>query len=240
MTTDATFDANLDAAPRPSAHRWVNFLLMPFRPQALGRALYNLLAFPLGLFYFLALTIGTAVGVPLTLVWVGFLILAITAGLLVGFISFERELTRLLLGAQLAPRTAPVLAPRTVTQRLGDFLSNPVTWKGAAFLLLKFPLGIVSFVVTITSLATTAVFLLGPMLYQEFGFRVDFGLFLWHVDSLPEAMVLSFGGVVVLWVSLHLLNALGLGWRFLAEGLLGSESHRAAQGNGDLATVPAS
>lgn len=232
MTTEATLEtspeAPLETTPSlsPRNARLVAILTAPFRPRTLGAVLYNALAFPLGLLYFLALMIGTAVGVPLTLIWIGFLILLITGGLLWGFVAFERELAKLLLGAELAPMSAPPAGAKTVMQRLGAFLSNPVTWKGAAFLILKFPLGIASLVAVATGFSISTAFLLGPFLYRELWFRVDFGLFQWHVDSFPEALVASLFGLVALYLTLQVMNALGLGWRYLAEGMLGSESHR--------------
>jgi hypothetical protein len=232
-TTETSLEISPDPAPDATAPsfgaRVREFLLMPFRPLSLGRALYNLIAFPLGLVYFVALTVGTAMGVPLTLIWIGFLILAITGALLWGFVSFERELAKLLLGARLAPMAAPPRGPRSVTQRVGDFLGNPVVWKGAAFLILKFPLGIASFTAVVTGLSVTGAFLLGPFLFRDFGFLVDLGFFEWRVDTLPEAFVLSLWGLVLLFITLHVLNALGIVWRYLAEGLLGSESHRMAE-----------
>lgn len=232
MTTDAILETPSETtseATGPSAGaRLLSFLALPFRLRTLGRALYNLLAFPLGILYFVTLIVGTSVGVPLTLIWIGFLVLALTGALVWGFISFERELAKLLLGAEIAPMLPPSTGPLTITGRVGAFLGNPVTWKGAAFLILKFPLGITSFVTVVTSFSLSLTFLIGPFFFHYLGFRVDFGIFLWNVDTVPEAIVASLFGLVDLYFALHLMNALGLGWRWLAEGMLGSESHRAA------------
>ena len=38
-------------------------------------------------------------------------------------------------------------APRSFWRTVGDFLGNPVTWKGMGYLLIKLPLGIVTFAV---------------------------------------------------------------------------------------------
>jgi len=67
----------------------------------------------------------------------------------------------------------------------GDFFSNPVTWKGMGFLLLKFPLGVVSFVATVTLLSGLLAFLLAPLFWEAGVFEVDLVTF--QLDSLGAA-----------------------------------------------------
>src|SRR6201994_3219878 len=125
-----------------------HFAGAPFRLRTYANLLYLLLAFPLGLAYFLFLIVGLAVGFGLPLIWIGLPILALVFAGIWAFSTFERQAAILLLAADVPPMTPEKLPPpspaaRTVWQRAGEFFSNPVTWKGMGFLLLKFPLGLV-------------------------------------------------------------------------------------------------
>ena len=49
--------------------------------------------------------------------------------------------------------------PRGFWRSVIDFLTNPVTWKGMGYLLLKLPLGMLTFVVTVFLCALSGSFL---------------------------------------------------------------------------------
>lgn len=209
----------------------IHFFGAPLRLRTYTNLLYLLLAFPLGLIYFIFLTVGLTTGFGLTIVWIGIPILALVFAGSWGLAALERQLAIHALGAEVPPML-PQIAPPPGTEpaaslwrRIGAFLSNPVTWKGMAFLLLKFPLGVASFIAVVTLLATTAGFLLAPFAWYfgswSLDFDVDFGG--WIVDSPAGAMAAGALGVVFFFVSLNLLNGLALVWRWMAAFLLGSE-----------------
>lgn len=198
----------------------------PFRVRTYTNLLYLLLAFPLGLAYFIFLSVGLSVGFGLAIVWVGLPILALVFAGSWALAAFERQAAIHLLGAQVPPMTAPPSPEqRTIWQQARDFLTNPVTWKGMAFLLVKLPLGVVSFVALVASFAVSASFLLAPALWEWGAF--DFDGFLmqvgpWQVDTPGEAWFCVLIGVVLLLISLNVLNGLALVWRWTAAALLGS------------------
>lgn len=201
------------------------FFRAPFEARTYGNLLYLALAFPLGLAYFVFLAVGLSLGLGLTIVWVGLPILAFVLLGSWGLAALERQMAIHLLGAEVPPRTAPVpAAERTVLQQARDFLTNPVTWKGLGYLAVKFPLGVATFVVLVTSLALSGGLLASPLLY-DFG-QIQIGL--WRVDTLPEALGAALLGLVFGLVSLNLLNAVALAWRKLASALLGSRRFDAA------------
>ncbi len=47
---------------------WTDFFAVAVRPRTYGNLLYLWLGFPLGLAYFVGLTVGISAGVPLTIV----------------------------------------------------------------------------------------------------------------------------------------------------------------------------
>ncbi len=204
-----------------------HFLAAPFRPRTYGNLLYLLLALPLGVAYFVFLSVGLTAGFGLTLVWIGIPLLALVFAGTWAFAAFERQAAIHLLGADVPPMAPPPTgAARSAWQRAGDFFSNPVTWKGMGFLLLKLPLGIVSFVATVTLLSVSLGFLLAPLFWEAGVFEIDRVTF--QLDSLGAAWVCSLAGIGLVFLSLNLLNALGRVWRGTATLLLGSERFSAA------------
>jgi hypothetical protein len=204
-----------------------SFFAAPFRPRTYTNLLYLLLAFPLGLAYFVFLTVGLTVGFALTIVWFGIPLLALVFAGTWAFAAFERQAAIHLLGAEVPPMAPlPTGAARSAWRRAGDFFSNPVTWKGMGFLLLKFPLGIASFVATVVSLSISTAFLLAPLFWDTEGFQLDPVFF--QVDSPAAAWACSLLGLGLLFLALNLLNALGRVWRGTATLMLGSERFVAA------------
>jgi hypothetical protein len=204
-----------------------HFIGAPFRPRTYGNLLYLLLAFPLGVAYFVFLSVGLTAGFGLTLVWIGIPLLALVFAGTWAFAAFERQAAIHLLGAAVPPMAPPPTGEaRTAWQRAGDFFSNPVTWKGMGFLLLKLPLGILSFVAAVALLSVSVAFLLAPLFWEVGFFEIDAVTF--HADSLGAAWIFSLLGVGLVLLSLNLLNALGWVWRRTATLLLGSERFAAA------------
>lgn len=201
----------------------MRFFTAPIEVRTYTNLFYLALAFPLGLFYFIFLLTGLALGFGLTIIWIGLPILAVVLAASWGMAALERRLAMLLLGAEVPPMTPPATGqPQDLWKRVQGFLGNPVTWKGLGFLFLKFPLGILSFVLTLTLLVIPAAFLFAPIGWWIDGF--DYNIPFWVVDTFGETLLLAAFGLVGLLVSLNILNGLGRVWRELAEVMLGSRS----------------
>src|SRR5687767_14424628 len=114
------------------------------KPQTWRNVLYLALAFPLGLTWFICLTVGIALGAGLAVIGVGLLILVATMIAWRMMAALERLLARRLLGVAI---TEPFMG-RTGTpwERLRDTVRDPVTWKSLVFVVARFPLGIVALV----------------------------------------------------------------------------------------------
>jgi hypothetical protein len=211
----------------------IHFFMAPFRLLTYTNLLYLMLAFPLGVAYFVFLVAGLAAGFGLTIVWIGIPLLALVFAGSWAFAAFERQMAIHLLGAGISPMIPLILpAPdgeaRTALQRAGDFFGNPSTWKGMGFLLLKLPLGLVSFVAVVTMLATSAAFLLAPVAWMWGGLDIDVDGLAFQVDSIGGVWACALLGLGLLFLSLNLLNALALVWRGTATVLLGSDRLAAA------------
>ena len=123
---------------------------------------YLYLTFPLGIAYFVFLVTGWSLGIGLAIIWIGLLVLALVFAVSWGLTAFERWLSAGLLRVDIPPMKRPTDSSAKFWERLKAWFSNPVTWKGMLYLLIKFPLGIFNFTVATTVLATSFSLLVAP------------------------------------------------------------------------------
>jgi hypothetical protein len=194
------------------------------RPRTYARILYTWLAFPLGLAYFTAFVTLLAVGMGLIIVWVGLLILAMTAAFAWGVMLFERAQATLLLGTELgAARRMPEDARFRSWAK--SVVKSSAFWKGWVFLALKFPLGLVGWTVSVVSFSVSLAFFFAPIAVF-FGGSVDLGP--WWIDDTSGSLALSLVGAVMTLLTLHLHDAMGWAWGEMARLLLQVEGVPAA------------
>ena len=178
--------------------------------------LYLLLAFPLGLFYFITLVVGFSLGFSLLILLVGIVILLIMLAVWIAFGAFERQMAIWLLREDIPPMT-----PRRLRERAGEsavswdgfvaYLGNPATWTSLVYLFAKFPLGIISFVALTVAVSLTGVFLTAPLTYTFVQPEVWFTWnSVWVIDTLGDALLAFVIGIPLVFIFLHILN--GLAW----------------------------
>jgi len=193
-----------------------NYFDVLVKGQTYLNLVYLILAFPLGLFYFIGLVVGFSLGIGLLIVWVGIVLLvAVFAGAWAAT-QVERYMAEVLLGIQV---TRPVNTPARYTrlwERIRAHLVNPDTWKGILFLFLKFPMGLFSFVVAITGIAISGLMLSAPFTYETREFTWGD----WYVDSMNEALLLFLIGLIIAPLVLHVLNWIATGYGEVARILL--------------------
>jgi FtsH-binding integral membrane protein len=180
--------------------------------------LYLLLAFPLGIAYFVFLTIGLSLGGGLLIIFVGVPILIGVLFACLGLGAFERLMARSMLHLTIPP--PPHVAPGPgLWSKLKALFGDATTWKSLFYLMLKFPFGVAAFVVLVTAFSLSGALILAPLTYSTF--RMDFGL--WQVDTKDEAAIWCLIGVVLLLVSFHLVNGLAFVWGRFAQIMLGPD-----------------
>ena len=195
-----------------------------FWSQTYLNILYLMLAFPLGIAYFVVLVTGISVGVGTLVIWVGVPILVLVFLVSWGLTGLERELAVRLLRQDIplvstpeSIRDDPEGAPQNLTieervfirmwRRLKNHLAKPATWTGLLYLFAKFPIGIASFVITTVLFALSFGFIAAPLLYRSYEYQIG----RWRIDSLSDAFISLAAGLVILLISPHLLNL----WAFL-------------------------
>lgn len=184
------------------------------RTSTYANIAYVWLAFPLGIAYFVLLTTGSALSIGLSVLWIGLLIAVAFVLSLRGLGNFERLLSKWLLGeaVEMPSRTE---GETKVWPWVKSVFKDPATWKGALFLLIKFPVGLMCWIVSVVSLAVSVAFILAPLVD---GATLYFGY--WRVDDPSGGFLIFAFGALLLLVTLHVHNAMGMLWRFMARHLL--------------------
>ncbi len=195
--------------------------------QSYKNMLYLLLSFPLGLCYFVFLVTGIALGGGTLIIWIGVPILFLMISVWWQLAVFERHMAMRWLGITIPPIAYASSVQQTkLWQRMQARLTNRMTWKTLAYLFIKFPLGLCSFVVTITlfslTLGITIVGLVLGLLTAPF---VLLYTFLWgeaDANNVVRCYLLfaSLGFGVTL-LTLHVLNGLAFVAGQLARSMLG-------------------
>lgn len=211
------------ALPAPTTRRRVSVARDMQSYKNIG---YLLCSFFLGLFYFVLLVPGICLGIGTLIIWLGVPMLFAVMWLWWQFAAVERSMAISWLGVSIAPMD--IAPPRSGGwwQRFQERLSNSMTWKTLAYLLLKFPLGICSFSMTLTLLVLgigiTAVSLVLGFITAPFYTLVV------SLRDVPDPkrrlqgyLLLALAGFGSNLLILHLLNSLAFVAGQLARGLLG-------------------
>lgn len=187
------------------------FVTAPIRATTYKRFLYLLLAFPLGVAYFVAFTTGASLGLGLAFTLIGFPVLLVTLIATTGAAELEARLGTVLLEQEI---TAPP-SPRTTLDSsdgyltaVWRFITEPATWTSVVVVLLKFVYGIVAFVVTVTGSTLVATLIAAPMVYDDPEVSYQFGQY--TVMTLPDAVGIAVTGVAGLWILCNLINAVAV------------------------------
>ncbi len=221
----------------------MEFFSVLIRGKTYLNLIYLLLAFPLGLVYFILLITGIAIGIPLVIIWVGLLVLLVVFGLWYFFIVFERKMAIWLLGVDIPPINLEEPKGKTLWQKFKSRSGNPVTWKGLVFLLAKLPIGVICFSLATTLLSLSIALLATPLYYRQYQPVIDLTweplpVNLHVINTLPEAMLFMLIGFFVLLISLHITNGVAFLLGKFAATMLGNK--QSVGGAQDVHSLPES
>ena len=198
---------------------------------------YLLLAFPLGLGYFVVVTVGLSLGVGLAIIGVGFIILALTLLLALGLASIERRLTNALLDTDIEMRNR--LEGDSAWERGRSVVLDRRTWTAILYLPVKFILGLLAFVGVVTGVSTAVAMMMVPVYYRQpgvyvgvvsdrapeihqtiylgwnyllVGIETAFTFGYWEIDTFPAALLVAVMGLLGILAILHVMNSLARVW----------------------------
>ncbi|MEM7273785.1 MAG: sensor histidine kinase [Actinomycetota bacterium] len=216
---DGLQDTLVTSAPASAAPPW---WLRLVRPRT-GRELVLLATrFPVGLTWFIILTVGFSLGAGLAIVIIGFAILAALAMAIRLGASIERSLIGFVDDRRI--ETPYRSAGTGALGALKTWITDPATYRDTLYLLLQFPLGIVSLVVLVIGVLVPVSFILSPLVYRF----VDGGIpvvetdggGIW-IDTWWEAAIASAVGIGLLLVSAFVISAMATIHLWVGRGLLG-------------------
>ncbi|QSG06859.1 sensor domain-containing protein [Halapricum desulfuricans] len=201
--------------------------------QTYRNVLYLILAFPLGLVYYVVLLFGLTLGIGLSILVVG---LGVLLGTVIGsryIAAFERRLANRLLETAIAEPDDVEPDGDGVVAVVQAYLGAASTWKGLAFAMLKFWLGVLAFVLLVSFLGVGIELSVLPLAPDGL-FNVQVAN--WRVaesfeTTTQRALAVPTGLLLVL-VSLHVLNAAARINAAIASSLLGAGDDR-TQGRND-------
>jgi len=126
----------------------MSFVSAPFRRRTWAEFLYALVGLPLSVFGFALTVVGLVYGTGLSVIYLGLWVVAGTVLIGRGLGALDRGLLNSLLHERIAvPRRPPKASG--VWGRLRRRLTDPVGWRALAFQIVRFPLGVVTFAITI-------------------------------------------------------------------------------------------
>ncbi len=207
-----------------------------YKSTTAGSIVYLLLSMPLGILYFTITVVGLSVGLGTLVIWIGLPILFATFVAIRGMAAIERRLVVTLLRFPIPhAQHRHNETRRTFMQYVKDILRDPFTWTSTVYMLLKLPLGIISFVIALVLPIVSAAITLLPVAYLVILLKNGIGSsgiiipYFIEVHGTFDVVMFarSFIGVpigIVLWyVTRLVLNGLALGSAELVHALLGED-----------------
>lgn len=178
--------------------------------------IYLFLGLPLGVLYFVILITGYSLGLGLVITLVGLPILV--AMIFVTYIlgDLDRTITSKLLGIKIGKPEARPSNDDSAKSVLVAQVKSLQFWKEILYLILKMPLGVISFTVSVVVISVSLALILTPFIYT---YIPDAQMMLWNgfeIDSLQKAVVTSVVGFVFTVLSVPFVNGIA--------GLMGSFS----------------
>lgn len=173
----------------------------------LPNLIYLLLSLPIGILYFVVLITGFSLGAGLLITLVGIPILV--AMIFVTYIlgDLDRKMTSLLLGVNIAKPEARPSNDDSARAILVAQVKSLQFWKELGYLLLKLPLGMVSFTITILLVTLSLGFIAAPFVLT---FAPQAQMMLWsgfEIDTMQRAVVTAVLGLGLGAISIAIINS---------------------------------
>jgi len=191
--------------------------------QTYKNVFYLLLAFPLGMLYFMLLLFGFVFGTVFAFFLVGIAILVATilGGRILG--GFERWLANALLAVSITPPSDLNRQPNDGTiMQVRRYIDAPSTWRSLGFLLLKFWAGILGFIL-VFSLVSAVQLVTAPVHYPHFVelVTVNDEPVGWNISTLEESLLAVPIGLGITVILLYVSNVVAYVLGQSASALLG-------------------
>jgi uncharacterized membrane protein len=219
--TEAKVQTALRAPPPPPRRSpLARFFGVIAEPRTYAALFYMLLALATGIFYFTWVVTGASLSAGLAVLIIGVPFVILFFGSVRVLSLVEGRLVETMLGERMPRRPLYSTRGRPLLERIKDMFTDPRTWSTMLYMLLMLPLGIAYFTVAVTGLATSLSLIVMPLAAAVGvgGLSWDGVNMNWHTPWFWPLWVL--GGVVLLFVTLHVARFVGHWHGQLAKHLL--------------------
>ena len=187
-----------------------------FRTRTYARLLYLLIGLPMGLFYIVFILSALVLGIGLSPIGIGVLLLF---GLATGswiLLAIERELAVVLIGVELRPLIPPKPESDTFGANLKLYLTHSGTWKSLGYLVMRFPLGVISFAIVFIVIGIASTLTAAPLTLL----LTDLDLGFWLIDETWESFVLAPFGPPAGIIALIIIDRVALGYARVVDAAI--------------------
>ncbi|WP_166246114.1 sensor domain-containing protein [Paenibacillus turpanensis] len=183
-------------------------------PKTYAKILYLLLSLPVGILYFTIAVTGFTLSIGLTPIFVGFPLAIGMLQLSKGVLRWESTLAGQLLHQPVPEWGQREPSPPGFWSKLSYYATDFRSYKGLLFMILKLPLGIISFTVCITAIATSAAFLAAPLvqiiLINEIGIDIYesslLNLLPFGLSYTQQSLIYVAIGLFCIWLFIRILH----------------------------------
>jgi len=185
--------------------------------QTYRNFIYSVISFFLAVFYFVFLLSGLLISVLLSVVWVGVPFLIFVFDGVWFFVGLERKLLIWFFDVKAAVLIKDIQYYPNQMKTFLSYLRNRRTWRYFGYLLLKFPLGIISIIVPLIFLALTFLMVYFPII-SVFGKINVFNFY--YTESYIEVVFVFFCATVLWFGLLNVINWISRIMLFFTQKML--------------------
>lgn len=158
--------------------------------------IYLMLSFPLGIFYFVFIATGFALGIGLIPIFIGIPLLYVFMLAVKSLMHFERKMAAVFLGINIRENTLRKEKGVGILVRFKDELFDTDLWKALIYMTSKFFIGIVIFSLCITLASLSLGLIAAPVAYQLLEYNLNMGEGLhFNIDGIEITGLLGLVGI---------------------------------------------
>lgn len=190
------------------------FFAVAVDPYTYGALFYMLLSLATGIFYFTWVSAGLSMSLGLMILIIGipFFILFMASVYAISLV--EGRLVETLLGERMPRRPLYHAKDRTWMDSIKGLFTDTRTWLSLMYMVLMLPLGTIYFTLSVTLLAFSVGFVVGPVLWWlekagwlDFQGHVHFGT--GSLDPAIASLFMFVGGILLFFAGLHVVRFIG-------------------------------
>lgn len=207
--------------PPPPRTALGRFFGVAIDPRTYTALIYMLLSLATGILYFTTAVTGLSLSLGLSILIIGIPFVILFIGITRLLSLAEGRIVEALLGQRMPRRPLYAQRGRPLLARIGAMFTDPRTWSTMLYMVLMLPLGVMYFTFAVTSLSVSLSMIAAPVLIAlaELGWIDVYANV--HIDITPLSAPLAFVlGVLLLFVSLHIVRGVGRVHAEIAKGLL--------------------